>query len=100
MQSTGTSNSSSTSNNITPATAPSPCRLTVAEVRQALFHLRQQWYDALSPDSPFIVSSPAIPATQATSPMSIAEFACLFDYGQHLKRHQRLTPRNLPTNKL
>jgi len=98
--------------------------LTVAEVRQALFHLRHEWYESMSPDKPFLVSAHAIPASAipasaiptpaaaiitpphaAAAPtppiepatnMTIAQFACLFDYGQHLKRHQRLTPRIIP----
>jgi hypothetical protein len=103
--------------------------LTVAEVRQALFHLRHEWYESMSPDKPFLVSAHAIPASAIPTPahsstahstpaaaiittphaaaaptppiepaanMTIAQFACLFDYGQHLKRHQRLTPRIIP----
>jgi len=75
--------------------------LSVAEVRQALFHLRHEWYENLSPDKPFLISSQAIPSIHSSeNAMSITQFACLFDYGQHLKRHQRLTPKLNATPKL
>jgi hypothetical protein len=67
--------------------------LSVAEVRQALYNLRHEWYENMSPDNPFLISSPAL-NPQTTSKMTISQFACLFDYGQHLKRHQRLTPKS------
>jgi hypothetical protein len=59
--------------------------LTVAEVRTALFALRHAWYERCTPDGPpFLFSDPAIGS------LSMAEFGCMFDYGQHVKRHQRL----------
>lgn len=59
--------------------------LSVAEVRTALFALRHAWYEKCTPDGPpFLFSDPAI------GDLSMATFGCIFDYGQHVKRHQRL----------
>jgi hypothetical protein len=73
--------------------------LSVAEVRHALHTLRTEWYENMTPDRPFLISQPAIefttmdptqPSVTLRSHMTISQFACLFDYGQHLKRHRRL----------
>ena len=32
-------------------------------------------------------------ASESTTHLSMAEFGCVFDYAQHIKRHQRLVPR-------
>lgn len=80
--------------------------LTVAEVRHALHTLRTEWYENMSPERPFLISKPAIefgiapvnaaqtasvrPTVTVQSKLTIGQFACLFDYGQHLKRHRRL----------
>lgn len=69
------------------ASSPSSAALTVAEVRQALHAVRSAWYDSLSPSTPFLFSSVALENRYV-----LAEFACVFDYGQHVKRHQRLIP--------
>lgn len=70
--------------------------LSVAEVRSALHVLRSEWYENLSPDRPFLISKPISclhrdDQQQQQQPLTIGQFACMFDYGQHLKRRQRIT---------
>jgi hypothetical protein len=71
--------------------------LSVAEVRSALHVLRAEWYEHLSPDRPFLISKPIHVVSksgedrQPSPPLTIAQFACMFDYGQHLKRRHRIT---------
>jgi hypothetical protein len=61
------------------------CPLSVADVRTALFALRHAWFERMTPEGPpFLLSDPAIGS------LSMAAFGCMFDYGQHVKRHQRL----------
>jgi len=66
--------------------------LNVAEVRSALHILRSEWYEKLSPEHPFLISNPAISLPASSShELTIGQFACMFDYSQHLKRRQRIT---------
>jgi hypothetical protein len=65
--------------------------LTVADVRLALHALRHAWYEDTSPEQPFLFSARALASESAT--LTMAEFGCVFDYAQHIKRHQRLAPR-------
>jgi hypothetical protein len=68
--------------------------LAVADVRLALHALRHAWYEEMTPRKPFLFSATAISETSDGGPrLSMAEFGCLFDYAQHIKRHHRLVPR-------
>jgi hypothetical protein len=58
-------------------------------VRQALLALRQGWYDKMGPDEPFLFSAPVLESTDGSRVITFAEFGCIFDYGQHVKRHSR-----------
>jgi hypothetical protein len=71
--------------------------LTVADVRLALHALRHAWYEDCGPDRPFLFSAVALDAEDRT--LTMAEFGCVFDYAQHIKRHQRLVPRGSPPAK-
>jgi hypothetical protein len=71
-----------------------PPHLSVADVRLALHALRYAWYEDMSPDQPFLFSATAIDRrAEGGGHLSIAEFGCVFDYAQHIKRHQRMLPR-------
>lgn len=80
-----------------------PPQLSVADVRLALHALRYSWYEDMTPDTPFLFSATALaessaaaaggPTSSAGTHLSMAEFGCVFDYAQHIKRHQRLVPK-------
>jgi hypothetical protein len=69
--------------------------LTVADVRLALHALRHAWYEDCGPERPFLFSAVALEAADPGRTLTMAEFGCVFDYAQHIKRHQRLTPRGV-----
>jgi len=71
-----------------------PAQLAVADVRLALHALRYAWYEDMTPETPFLFSATALSETAGgEGRLSMAEFGCLFDYAQHIKRHHRLVPR-------
>jgi hypothetical protein len=60
--------------------------MSIAEVRQTLLLVRRRWFHDTTPDYPFIISD----TLETTSgPITLADFAHRFDYGQHLKRHDK-----------
>lgn len=73
-----------------PAPAPAPAHLSVPDVRQALLALRQRWYEKLTPEQPFLFSAPVLESAAGDRTITFAEFGCIFDYGQHVKRHNRV----------
>jgi hypothetical protein len=51
------------------------------------------------PTRPATAPTPAIISAPPSS-YTVGEFACVFDYGQHVKRHHRLVPTNSSMAKL
>lgn len=61
--------------------------MAVANVRLALLQIRKAWFRDFSPEQPFIIGTNIQIDTDRS--MTFTEFARLFEFGHHLKRHNK-----------
>lgn len=63
--------------------------MAVANVRLALLQIRKAWFREFSPETPFVMGTTIHMDTGRS--LTFTEFARLFEFGHHLKRHHKST---------